>query len=95
MAALCDEGKSFHPKSCTCDLWDCKVRIDFPAVKLRGYNQRWDELEASANPFATVVMAHLKARPPGRSRRSPENRRETIVHQEHASGKLGGQLPWL
>ncbi len=54
-----------------CDLWDCKVRIDFPTVKLREYNQRWGELEASANPFATVVMAHLKAQS---TRKKPEER---------------------
>jgi hypothetical protein len=30
-------------------------------VKLLDYEQRWQELEASRNPFATVVMAHLKA----------------------------------
>ena len=31
-------------------------------VKLLDYNERWAELKASANPFAMVVMAHLKAR---------------------------------
>ncbi len=72
VAVLCDTGKSFHPKSYTaCDLWDCKVQIDFPTVKLRTYNERWDELEASANPFATVVMAHLKAQS---TRKKPEER---------------------
>ncbi len=72
VAVLCDEGESFHPKSYTaCDLWGCTVRIDFPTVKLREYNQRWDELEASANPFATVVMAHLKAQS---TKRKPEER---------------------
>ena len=29
--------------------------------ELVDYEQRWSELEASRNPFATVVMAHLKA----------------------------------
>ncbi len=72
VAVLCDTGKSFHPKSYTaCDLWDCRVKIDFPTVKLRTYNERWDELEASANPFATVVMAHLKAQT---TRKKPEER---------------------
>lgn len=31
-------------------------------VKLRDYESRWAELEASDNPFAIVVMAHLKTR---------------------------------
>jgi len=30
-------------------------------VKLRAYRERWAELEASDNPFATVVMAHLQS----------------------------------
>ncbi len=34
----------------------------FPAVKLWDYNECWSELEASDNPFATVVMAHLKTK---------------------------------
>ena len=29
-------------------------------MKLLDYRDRWDELEASQNPFAWVVMAHLK-----------------------------------
>jgi len=37
------------------------MRIKFPAVKLTDYAARWEELEKSANPFAVVVMAHLKA----------------------------------
>ena len=31
-------------------------------VKLLDYQDRWDELEKSDNPFALVVMAHLKAK---------------------------------
>ena len=34
----------------------------FPIVKLWDYNERSLELEASDNPFATVVMAHLKTK---------------------------------
>ena len=30
-------------------------------VKLLDYKEKWEELEASRNPFASVVMAHLKA----------------------------------
>ncbi|MFN6187329.1 MAG: hypothetical protein ACK460_14650, partial [Microcystis sp.] len=32
----------------------------FPTVKLLDYEERWTELEASSNPFAIIVMAHLK-----------------------------------
>ena len=35
--------------------------LRFPMVKLLDYRARWAELEASRNPFAVVVMVHLKA----------------------------------
>ncbi|MFM7792030.1 MAG: hypothetical protein ACKO90_29300, partial [Microcystis panniformis] len=34
----------------------------FPTVKLLDYEERWSELEASSNPFAIIVMAHLKTK---------------------------------
>jgi hypothetical protein len=52
-------------------LWGCRVGIEFPVVKLRDYAAHWDALEASDNPFAMVVMAHLQARA---TRRDPEGR---------------------
>ena len=61
LALLCDDSPSFHPTSHTaCDLGGCRFRLDFPTVKLLKYNARWDELEASDNPFAIASMAHLK-----------------------------------
>ncbi len=72
VALLCDEDRSFHPKGFTaCDLWDCKMHLEFPTVKLLEYNSRWAELEASANPFALVTMAHLKTQA---TRARPEER---------------------
>ncbi|QSJ15708.1 hypothetical protein JYQ62_28495 [Nostoc sp. UHCC 0702] len=44
------------------ELWGCEIKFKFPIVKLLDYSQQWTELEASSNPFATVVMAHLKAK---------------------------------
>jgi len=36
------------------------LNFQFGTVKLLDYQNRWAELENSNNPFATVVMAHLK-----------------------------------
>ncbi len=47
------------------------MALSFPVVKLRDYNERWAELEASDNVFAIVVMAHLKTRA---TRDDPESR---------------------
>lgn len=41
--------------------WGCSHEFKFPAVRLTDYRARWEELDASRNPFAVVVKAHLKA----------------------------------
>jgi len=41
---------------------DMSAGAGFPMVKLLNYRAQWDLLEASEDPFATVVMTHLKAR---------------------------------
>ncbi len=62
LAVLCDDSSKWLPRKYSHELWGCKASLSFPVVKLREYNERWPELEASANPFAVVVMSHLKAR---------------------------------
>jgi len=54
-------------------LWGCELRFTYPIVKLRDYRTRRAELEASDNPFATVVLAHLAVQD---TRRSAIRRRE-------------------
>jgi hypothetical protein len=36
------------------------MQFEFPVVKLLDYRKDWAALEASRNPFATIVIAHLK-----------------------------------
>jgi hypothetical protein len=59
-AVLGDENQSWKPSSFSYELWGCEVGFKFPSVKLADYRDRWSELDESNNPFATVVMAHLK-----------------------------------
>lgn len=61
LAVLGDERSTWKPNQFGYELWGCEVRFKFPIVKLLDYFQQWSALEASRNPFATVVMAHLKA----------------------------------
>lgn len=51
--------------------WGFSTSTAFPIVKLLDYAPQYLELEASPNPFAVVVLAHLKAR---ETRRSPAER---------------------
>ncbi len=71
LAVLCDDSSRWRPEGYSHELWGCKVSLSFPVVKLRDYNERWSELEASDSPFATVVMAHLKT---GATRHDPKSR---------------------
>ncbi len=61
VAILGDERAGWRPATFQTALWDCAVHFHFPVIKLLDYRARWAELEASHNPFATVVMAHLRA----------------------------------
>jgi len=60
LAVLSDERTGWRPDHFGYELWGCKVGISFPVAKVNDYAERLDELEASDNPFAIVVMAHLK-----------------------------------
>ena len=60
LAVLADDSKSWRPAAFGYELWGCEMRLRFPVVKLWDYESRWAELETSDNPFAIVVMAHLK-----------------------------------
>ncbi len=42
------------------ELWGCQLIFKFPVVKLADWRGREQELLASDNPFAMVVLAHLK-----------------------------------
>ncbi|MFP4350044.1 MAG: hypothetical protein ACLFQY_17255 [Desulfococcaceae bacterium] len=60
LAILADENPGWYIHSYEQELWGCRTNFDFPAVKLLAYRDQWEILEASSNPFAVVVMAHLR-----------------------------------
>jgi hypothetical protein len=61
LAILGDERSSWRPNQHQSELWGCSVDFRFPIAKLLDYGENWQALEESRNPFAVVVMAHLKA----------------------------------
>ncbi|MFH7024436.1 MAG: cytosolic protein [Heteroscytonema crispum UTEX LB 1556] len=61
LAVLSNERLSWRPDQFQSELWGCEISFRFPVVKLLDYRQQWQVLENTDNPFATVVMAHLKA----------------------------------
>jgi hypothetical protein len=72
LAVLADDDPNWRPGGYRDDLWGWSLRMTFPAVKLLDYAGREAELEADRNPFAKVVLAHLKAL---ETRRDPGGRR--------------------
>ncbi|WP_315787425.1 cytosolic protein [Fischerella sp. JS2] len=62
LAILGDDRPTWKPNQYSNELWGCEVKFKFPIDKLLDYSQLWTELEESSNRFATVVMAHLKAK---------------------------------
>jgi hypothetical protein len=60
LAILCDTDASWRPNQYSYNYPGTRLNFEFGIVKLLDYKSRWTELEASDNPFATVVMAHLK-----------------------------------
>lgn len=60
LAILGDDRPSWRPGGFDYGRWGCRVGIDFPAVKLLDYAKIAQALEADPNPFAVLVLAHLK-----------------------------------
>jgi hypothetical protein len=72
LAVLADDNPKWRPSSYRDELWGWSLRMAFPEVKLLDYADREAELEADTNPFARVVLVHLKAQ---QTRKDPEGRR--------------------
>lgn len=62
LAVLADDDADWRPADFSSSLFGCQAGIRFPAVKLLDFAAHEAMLEASGNPFAQVVLAHLKAR---------------------------------
>ncbi len=62
LAVLADDDADWRPTEFSSNLFGCEAGIRFPAVKLLDFAAHEAMLEASSNPFAQVMLAHLKAR---------------------------------
>lgn len=71
LALLADDRPNWYVDEYKQELWGCRTVFQFPAIKLLHFQEKWPELEASDNPFAVVVMAHLRTL---ETRKEPANR---------------------
>jgi hypothetical protein len=60
LAILADDDPDWRPGRFGYGRWGFRTGTEFPHPKLLDYAEHWQALEADANPFAVVVMAHLK-----------------------------------
>lgn len=61
LAVLGDDSANWRPNQFKDQLFGSEILFRFPVVKLLDYTQQWSALLSNPSPFATVVMAHLKA----------------------------------
>lgn len=71
LAVLCDDDPDWRPSHFEVGGWGSKLGLDFLTAKLLAYQGREQELLASPNPFAAIVLAHLKVL---ETRRNPTER---------------------
>lgn len=102
LAILGDERRSWRPDGFGYERWGCRMGLRFPVVKLRDYEARWEELEASENPFAIVVMAHLKTQATHRGQESRLQWKLRLWRRLHRAGwdrqdamELLGFIDWI
>jgi predicted transposase/invertase (TIGR01784 family) len=60
LAILTDSDAKYRPNSYNVNRWNFSFSINFPLIKIIDYKNRINELEQSENPFAIIVLAHLK-----------------------------------
>jgi hypothetical protein len=61
IAIFADDLVSWNPKPFRYGMWGTSMSLDYKGIKLLDYKENWSYLETVDNPFAIVVMAHLKA----------------------------------
>ena len=86
LVILCDSDSNWRPNQYRFTTFGSDLEFNFTAVKLLDYASQWDELEASHNVFAAVVMTHLKAQ---ETKRSPAARKQwklTLIKRLYERG---------
>jgi hypothetical protein len=71
LAVLGDDRATWRPDRFGYGRWGCEAGIRFPVVKLLDYAADVPALEINPNPFAAVVLAHLKTK---ETRQDPDAR---------------------
>jgi len=94
-AILCDDNTRWRPESFSYRRWGTEVGIRFPMVKLLDFAARRQDLEESANPFATIVLAHLDTVETSQDQHERKDRKFRLVRNLYERGWDAGQVRQL
>jgi hypothetical protein len=86
LAILTDSNSQWRPTHYAFEYPDTALNFRFGMVKLLDYKSRLEELEASDNPFAMVVMAHLQAQANRRDAEGRKNVKFTLIRKLYERG---------
>ena len=87
-SVLADDDPDWRPSRFSHGMFGSEAGLKFTGVKLLDYRERWAELEASRNPFAVLVMAHLKALETRKDMDARYNYRRQLTRNMLTNGKL-------
>lgn len=86
LAILCDTRTNWRPSHYEFSYSATRLSFQFDTVKLLDYEGQWTELKASPNPFATVVMAHLKAQETKRHANQRKEWKLSLIRRLYEAG---------
>jgi hypothetical protein len=92
LAILCDSNTDWQPNEWCLTSPSSSLEFRFTSVKLMDYEQQWNWLEFSQNPFAVVVMAHLKAEELKKKAKERKNWKSLLVRGLYEKGYNGDQV---
>jgi len=86
LAVLCDSSRDWRPNQYSFESPGTKHNFEFSTVKVLDYQDKWAELEKSENPFATVVMAHLRTQATAKKARERKNWKFILIRRLYELG---------
>ncbi|ACK68406.1 conserved hypothetical protein (plasmid) [Rippkaea orientalis PCC 8801] len=88
LVVLGDESPTWKPSEFGYEIFGVEINYRYRVVKLLDLGQDWEALSANENPFATVVMAHLKAGQTKKNRQERLQWKLSLTRQLYQKGYL-------
>jgi hypothetical protein len=86
LAILCDASPTWRPHQYNFVLPGTRLHFEFSTVKLLDYRDQMAALDASKNPFAMVVKAHLKLQETKKDNRGRKAGKMRLIRQLYEEG---------